>query len=279
VPVLAWYLHASTRLATGSRASAENAALWLHAISPVVWLRPETYPTILKGLAIRSFTPLGFGLAAWAIVAGKVDRLWTIWAVAAGSALALLAGKLHHDYYWLALAAPAAVGVARGIVAVSESAPKGRVLAGCLALMFGCLAAWQAAATWRTPPDWRALDLASTMIRRHVPTGVWLIAPEAVLYAADRRGCRLESGRSAIRAAGEWGATLGTEGAADEALVSFYIARGARYLADVGDPAAGPLRGPLHQSIRHSRQFQVLVDRPGLILAGPSRSVEANDGD
>ncbi len=104
--------------------------------------------------------------------------------------------------------------------------------------------------------------------------GARLVAPEALLFAADRQGCRLEFGRpAAVRAAGEWGEHLASEGPL--ALVEFYRARGARYVADVG-AGGDPARLALHEAIR--RRYNVLEDRPGVLLADLSFPQEAPDG-
>jgi hypothetical protein len=133
----------------------------------------------------------------------------------------------------------------------------------------------QARTTWRTPPEWATLPEAARAVRDVVPPGAWVVAPEALLYAADRRGCRLEFATDAARrAAGEWGADpvldLDLEGAGPLALVEFYEARGARFVAVpgvVGDGrrAGDPGRLTLRQAIR--RRYRLVVDRPGILIA------------
>ena len=68
VPALLWYLHAYLLLreGAGSRASADNAAIWLLAIVPKALLRGDFHARAARSLAVRSFTPIGFVLAAWA---------------------------------------------------------------------------------------------------------------------------------------------------------------------------------------------------------------------
>jgi len=100
-----------------------------------------------------------------------------------------------------------------------------------------------------------------------------VVAPEALLFASDRRGCRMEyTGPAAQRAAGEWGETLNGEGSL--ALVEFYRAHGARFVADLGSD--DPMRLAFHDAIR--RRYKVLVDRPALVLAVLNDSQEASDG-
>src|SRR5438309_919819 len=74
---------------------------------------------------------------------------------------------------------------------------------------FGVMSALLAASTWRTPPEWGRLVEAAEEVRRLTPRGEMLVAPEALLYQADRRGYRLENTReSATRAAKEWGVAM-----------------------------------------------------------------------
>ena len=112
----------------------------------------------------------------------------------------------------------------------------------------------------------------SRAVRALVPRDAWLIAPEALLFAADRRGGRLESSPvAARRAAGEWGGSL----AGDEplALIEFYRARGARFVADVG---TDPARLALHEAIR--RRYNVVVDRDGVLIAILTDLPRSSDG-
>lgn len=265
VPAGLWYVHAATLLTTGSRASADNAAIWLGVLVPRAWLDPDALRALGRFLFVRAFTPLGLGLAAWAAWRGAPPRFWLAWVASAGAMLAMLAGKAHHEYYWLALAPPVAVGVAAGLVALGTRGGRAS-LASALGLAFAGMGLAQSASTWRTPPEWTALGRASEALGRAVPEDAWVVAPEAVLYAADRRGCRLETEPAAVRrAAGEWGRSELPGGPGPDALVAAYRALGAAYFADVGDPARGRLRGELHAAIRR-RYHPVLVDEPGLLL-------------
>jgi hypothetical protein len=108
-------------------------------------------------------------------------------------------------------------------------------------------------------------------VRRYIPSGAsTLVAPEALLHEADRRGYRLETGRSSeARAAGEWGEPLQGEGPL--ALVEFYQRHGARFVADVVSEGESSDRRALHEAIR--RGYHIVVDGRGVILAeltGPS---------
>jgi hypothetical protein len=262
-PALLWYGHAAGLLheVGGSRASAESATIWLGAIGKIEALGR------LPGLAwrfavVRAFTPIGFMLAigGWFGV-GKLDALWRIWAVAAIGALALLVGKAHHEYYWLILAPLAALGIGRALAAL----PRGWAVAAWVG--FAALAFVQVRSTWQTPAEWFHLAEAAAVVRKHVPGDALVVASEALLFAADRRGCRLEfEPEAAARAAREWGGQL--DPADPHALVEFYRGRGARYLAvlDPDDAWRGRVRG----------RYRILVDRPGVLLA---RLEGASDGD
>ncbi len=260
-PALLWYVHAAHLLGQGigSRASADNGALWLRALGPCALGRTETLALIGRSLIVRAFTPPGFGLALLGVFwPSGGDRLWRVWGGSALAALMLLAGKLHHEYYWLALAPIAAVGVSRALTRLRTRSPGAAIAVGVGLLGLSLL---QSLSTWRTPLEWTALPEAARAVRALVPRDAWLVAPEALLYAADRRGGRLEfSPAAARRAAGEWGGSL--DGNEPLALVEFYRARGARFVADVG---ADPARLALHEAIHH--RYNVVVDRDGVLIA------------
>jgi hypothetical protein len=163
----------------------------------------------------------------------------------------------------------------------------GFVASVSLGSFFLALCVVQSASTWRTPLEWSNLAEASAEIRNLVPADAFLIAREAVLYFADRRGLRLEFDPSASRrAAGEWG-----EGLDDPddplALVEFYRFRAGSavpavgdppetfhsgylapvYVADVGPILAEPRRRAWREAIRSRPDIQILVDRPDLLIA------------
>jgi len=266
VPALLWYAHVALvlRAGGGSRASADNGAIWLRVLLPTALFQSATLGHVFRFTVIRAFTPLGFALgAAGLCFAGAGGRLWRAWGLAALAALAVLAAKLHHEYYWLALAPLAAVGVGRSLNTLAARS-RGAALAAGVGLI--ALSAVQSASTWRTPAEWSSLPEAAQALRTHVPDDAWVVAPEALLYAADRRGCRLEFSRSAARrAAGEWDGSDLPE--SPTALVEFYRTRGARFVADLGDAsvAGDSERLALHESIR--ARYNVLMDTPGVLLA------------
>jgi 4-amino-4-deoxy-L-arabinose transferase-like glycosyltransferase len=267
LPALAWYVHAGILLAQGigSHASADNLAIWAQVLVPGALAHSDTYFHAGRFLLVRAFTPVGAGLALYGLFRLRDgDRLWTAWGLSAAAILLLVAAKLHHEYYWLAIAPLAAVGIGSGLVDLAGRGARGRAAACALGAGYMMLAGLQSASTWRTPSEWAGLEMASAAVRQHVPEDAWLVAPEALLFASDRRGCRLETGpKAGARAAGEWGGRLSGDDPA--ALVEFYRARGAGYVADLVTSSPDAQKKQLHDSIRS--RYVVLVDRPGVLVA------------
>ena len=268
LPALMWYAWANHLVGegAGSRASVNNRAIWLGLIVPSALLRRATWELIVRFLFVRAFTPLGAGLAIVGLlhrraVANDARRLWWAWGLSASIVLAILAQKLHHEYYFLILAPVAAAGIG---YALNDLATAGRVRGfGTFAVLI-VLCLFQARSTWRMPDEWRDLIAASRAVGTATAADAWVIAPEALLFQADRRGCRLEWTPSAARrAAGEWDAESEVQGPLD--LVESYRRRGARYFADLGDRHADPRRMALHDGVR--RRYKVIVDRPEVIVA------------
>src|SRR5262249_2377471 len=78
--------------------------------------------------------------------------------------------------------------------------------AGALGVGFLLMSVLLSVSTYRTPPEWRGLIPAAASVRRLVPEDAWIAAPEALIYAADRRGCRVEFTAPAARRAPGGGA-------------------------------------------------------------------------
>ena len=176
-------------------------------------------------------------------------------------AMAFLAKKLHHEYYWLLLAPVVAVGIGRSLDRV---AAKHGGIAIVVALAMLVLCGYQARSTWWTPSEWNKLEGAARLVSRNVPRDAWVVAPEALLFQADRRGCRMEwTTPAARRAAGEWRAEIEVDGPLD--LLDYYRRQGARYFADLGSCDRDTRREGLHESIR--RRYKVIVDCPEVIIA------------
>jgi Dolichyl-phosphate-mannose-protein mannosyltransferase len=275
-PAILWYIHAARVLNSGggSLASADNGGIWARAADPFALLRPETARHVVRYLGVRAFTPLGPPLAVFGLLAvggrSRGGRLWWVWGAAALVTLAVLASKLHHEYYWLALAPVVAAGVGSALVGLARQGRTGAVAAGVLGLILIGSSGVLSASTWVTPPEWQSLGMAAAAVRRVVPSDAWVAAPEALLFAADRRGCRIEfSVPAARRAAREWrtGDDDQDIAAVDGpiALVEFYRRRGARYFADVSPQEIGPSRLALHEAVR--RRYNVMMDRSGVFLA------------
>ena len=188
--------------------------------------------------------------------------------------MALLAGKLHHEYYWLILAPPVAAGIGRGWTMLAEWR---RGLAWGIGLVFVFSSALLSRSTWQTPPEWEQLETAARLVQDVVPTGAWLVASEPLLYQADRRGCRLElTPRAAARAAAEWPQT--GEGRIEEPLdlIDFYRIKGARFVADVVPDPGDEHRKALHEAIRW--RYKVRVDCASVLIAELSPSEISRHG-
>jgi 4-amino-4-deoxy-L-arabinose transferase-like glycosyltransferase len=266
-PALLWYAWAYTLVeaGAGSHASADNCAIWLGVVNPGTLLSLGTLGQVVRSLIVRAFTPLGVALAVlglWqAHKRGEASRLWWVWGVCVLGVMALLAQKLHHEYYWLILAPVAAVGA--GLCLERLATRKRALAAGLFAvLVLGSFLAVRS--TWRTPREWQDLPAAAAAVQSIVPPGLRLASSEALLFASDRRGCRMEwTGPAAQRAAGEWGARQDVQGPLG--LLAFYRTQGARYFADLGSRAGDPQRKGLHESVR--QRYKVVKDRPEVFIA------------
>jgi Dolichyl-phosphate-mannose-protein mannosyltransferase len=281
LPALLWYAWAIHLLGSGegSRASADNRSIWLGLLGPTALLRPETLKLVGWFLFVRAFTPVGAGLALIGLGAtvwkgrearsspipntgsANLDALWLVWGISALVAMAFLAEKLHHEYYWLLVAPVAGAGVGGGLARLAQGH---RVMTAVLAASLLAVSWLQVRSTWRTPVEWSELERAALAVRAAVPADSWVIAPEALLFTADRRGCRMEwSSAAAARAAGEWEAGRRVDGPLE--LVEYYRRQGARYFADVGCANSDLTRKGLHDSVR--RRYKVIVDEPDVIIA------------
>ncbi len=262
-PAALWYLYAVGSSHEGSRAASDNQAIWLSVLIPTALARVETYRHIARFLLVRAFTPLGplLAIAGFTWVRPHADRLWIVWGLSALAAMLALAAKLHHEYYWLSIAPVLGVGAARGLVALGKA--RRWLGVGVSVLLLG-LSVGFSASTWRTPPEWRSIRQAAAEVEACVPRESLLVAPEALLFEADRKGCRLElTIAAARRAAREWPDPVEVD--SPLALVQFYQSRGAKFFADVRPDEPTPARKDLHAAIRS--RYNVLVDRPGVIIA------------
>lgn len=263
LPVGAWYAW-SARLTgeSASLASAANRDIWLGLLGLGALGAAETWGYIARFLVVRAFTPLGFLGAIWGLGgAASGVRLWWIWAGLATATMAAMAAKLHHEYYWLCLAPVAAAGLGAAWGRLDARRPR---MAFLSALAFAGLALQLSESTWRSPDEWAGLAEAGRAVAEETEPGDLVVAPEALLYQADRRGCRLElTVGAATRAASEWDPQSGLLTPID--LVEFYKEKGARWFADVGAGHEDRLRVDLHDQIR--RRYKVVIDRPDVMLA------------
>ena len=182
--------------------------------------------------------------------------------------MALVAGKLHHEYYWLPLAPVAAVAAARAIerlirggrVGGRRSADSGArrpgwvsgaVDVGDSARVGGCGGGRPhgGARSCHRGPGWRLPKRSCS--RPTAEAAAWNGRPHA-----------------ARRAAGEWGGRSHVETPID--LIDHYRSRGARYFADFGAGTAGSPRKGLHDAVR--RRYKVIVDSPEVFIADLSDS-------
>src|SRR5262249_29120994 len=141
-------------------------------------------------------------------------------------------------------------------------------LAAGVSLALTACSLFQARTTWTTPAEWAALPDMARAVQQVVPPDALMVAPEALLYSADRRGCRLGLARVAAgRAAAEWGGALETD--TPLGLVEFYRLRGATFIALPGSWARrdgiDSERLALQEAIR--RRYNVLVDAPFVLIA------------
>ena len=134
--------------------------------------------------------------------------------------MAFLAEKLHHEYYWLLLAPVVAVGIGR---ALDRVALKHGAIAVAVASALLLLCGYQVRSTWWTPLEWNDLEGAARTVSRRVPRDAWVVAPEALLFQADRRGCRMEWTTPAARRAqpkSKWSRTRGRWTARSSGILS-----------------------------------------------------------
>ncbi len=289
-PAFAWYLYAWGEVTpSGSQASSDNAAIWIRSVDPMAWVRFATWSSIVSGLMVRSFTPLGFVLATLgSFRRPRLDRIWVGWGVGCGLTILMLAAKWHHAYYWMMVAPLAAIGMGRTLALMGDRGRSGKIGAVVLGSFYLALSVAQTASTWRTPREWAGVVEAAKEIQALVPEKARLIAPEALIYLSDRRGFRLEfDPNAARRAAGEWGERL-PDPDRPLSLVEFYRTRAwemnlpsfgqatrmvdafypaAVYLADVGAVPYDDRRRAWREAIRGRPRTPILVDRPDLLIA------------
>ena len=131
LPALVWYGWGNFLIGqgTGSHAAADNRSIWLAVLGPSALFNPATIKVVGWSLVVRAFTPLGAALALFGLWKSRgLDRadngFWWAWAGATIAAMAFLASKLHHEYYWLPIAPVAAVGAARALESARRARPR-----------------------------------------------------------------------------------------------------------------------------------------------------------
>ena len=274
LPALLWYAWADHLVGPGdgSRASADNRSIWLGLLGPVRALRAGDSQG--RGLVscssgrsrrwVPAWLSSGSGIARRGRARSGRDRLWSVWGISALAAMAFLAEKLHHEYYWLLLAPVAAVGVgALRLDRLAEPRPRAiAVAAAAASLLCAFQVALDLADAGRVE---RASSRRPAPSRRRSRADAWVVAsrgavvpgrPPRLPDGMDERGRRAERPES-----GESSAEV--EGPLD--LVEYYRRQGARYFADLGSRDADSPRKGLHDAVR--RRYKVIVDRPEVIIA------------
>ena len=209
----------------------------------------------------RAWRLLGLGRSRRVCSTAQIvaTRLWLVWGISALVAMACLAEKLHHEYYWLLLAPVAAVGIGRALASLGRTSRCG--WRSPLAAMLVVLCWLQVRSTWRTPAEWDGLDDGGRRRRdeRSRPTPGW---------SRPRLSCF----RPTAGAAAWSGATPPRQERPASGRPSHDGQRPARTGRVLSPPGGslfrrpGELRRPtrrrkgLHDAVR--RRYKVIVDRP-----------------
>lgn len=181
LPAIAWYVWADRLVvASGSRASVANRDLWVSAIGLEALASSKTWYETGRFLVLRSFTPVGLFGAACGLLLRRRDlsmKLWWTWAATATATMALLAAKLHHEYYWLCLAPVAAAGLGLAWARLDAWKP---IAALTAAGGFAALALISSDSTWRTPDEWLGVAEAGRELAEATQPDDLIVAPEAL---------------------------------------------------------------------------------------------------
>ena len=90
VPVLLWYAWAGHLIDSsgGSRASAENRAIWMTVLGISALGNPQTWTYLWRFLVVRAFTPPGIFLGIWGLCYRSRNKepldLWRVWGLECG---------------------------------------------------------------------------------------------------------------------------------------------------------------------------------------------------
>ena len=237
--------------------------------------------TLARYAAFRWMSPMGSALAwlgwGWWIVdrwsrrsgIGADLGMFAAWGVAGLATLTLVGTKAHHEYYGLLVLPPLAAGAGWVVGRVGRGRTRGfRAVwfGGCLVGLL-CSGVTTSISTFRTPESWSRLREAGEDLAAAVPSSAWVSAEEALLFAADRRGFRLEWTAPAIRrAVAEWPRESNDELVIDpEGLVEFHRQRGARFVAVLLGPGQESVER-LHLASWLRRNAIVRMDRAGVVL-------------
>ena len=189
--------------------------------------------------------------------------------------MALLAEKLHHEYYWLCLAPVVAAGLGRAWVRLADWH---RGLAWALALLLVWFELFLVRSTWQTPGEWQDLETAAARVQDIVPLDA---------LAGRSRAFALRGGPPGLPArVHPAGCGPGRGGVARRARLRRYVARRSdRVLSDSREPGSWRTLAPepgdarriaLHQEIR--QRYKVLVDDASVIIAELNPPASARHG-
>ena len=207
LPALLWYAWADhlVEWAAGSRASADNRSIWLGLLGPSALLKTETWKFVGWFLLVPSVHAPG----CWSCPLRALESATS--PSRSGPALAGLGdlgvggdGVSRGKTASRILLDGRGAGRRRGSRAragTGSSRTTGPARSPWPRLCF-CSARRKCASTWRTPAEWNDLEAAASTVETTVPRDAWIVAPEALLFQADRRGCRMEWTTPAVRTSG-----------------------------------------------------------------------------
>lgn len=287
IPMALWYGYVAKLLAEEPAGAGGSDAFsgWWSSVGPWAWLDPALAATLVRYATFRWMSPVGSALAWWgwgwwlarrrSFQVGNATRagldFFLAWVVVGGATLMLTGAKAHHEYYGLLLSPPLAAGVGWAVGRAGRGHSSGFQTAwrvGCL-IALGCSGVVTAISTFHTPDSWGRLRVAGQELAAVVPPAAWVSAEEALLFAADRRGFRLEWTTAAIRrAVAEWSdVSRGMAVETPEELAEFHRRNGARFVAVLLGPGQESMeRLRFAAWLRRNGNGVVRVDRAGVVL-------------
>ena len=222
-----------SRRRVGSRASADNGTIWLRVLIPTALFRVETLRVrrvVPDRPRVHAARPRAGGLVDCSAGRAAIDsggsgggRRWPRWRSWPASCTTSITGwRSRRSRPW---------GSAGHCAALAGRNWAASVAAGGCGLALGARA--RPGPPGGRPRSGPQLPEAARAVRAHVPESAWVVAPEALLFAVGPAGlpAGVHPGRRAAR-----GRRVGRgprRRRTRSALVEFYRARGARFVADV----------------------------------------------